>query len=236
VPFAQTAAILGAGGLDYAFFDSSLASSLFQDAAGTTPALITNPVGRWNVRQKPPHYASQATSGQRPILQSDGVKFDGISHNLLTDWFAQAGANCIIFLGTPPAGLSSLGLVAGVSGASGAERFFVGFDAGGLLVGGVGGNSVVNIKGAIDRRGQRTFGAIVCNGSTVRLIDGMEQVYSNTQIGAPILTVPFAVGAKRAVQNVSDTFLGVALEKIAFAKVAPTLAEIQSIRAEWLAA
>lgn len=67
-----------------AWYDPSDFSTMFQDAAGTTPVTaVGQPVGRIKDKSGRGNHATQATSAARPVLQQDGagkyyLAFDGV--------------------------------------------------------------------------------------------------------------------------------------------------------------
>ena len=233
-PFAKTDAILGPGGADYAFLDSSLMATLFQDAAGTTPVTaIGQLVGRQNVRKKSPHYASQSVNNSRPVLQSDGLKFDGSDDSELSDWLFGAGANCIVAQVTVPAVLSTGCFIAGVIGAS-AGRFRLGVLASGLLQAGVGDQTV--FPGAtMDVRGQTVVVGLTASGGTARIFAGSTQQSSVAYTGAAATNVAAMFGASSGNGTAQQFFPG-SVKRIAFGRVDLSLSDFQQIRNEWLAA
>lgn len=230
--FPQTSAILGAGGLDYALYDSGLASSLFQDAAGTTPAVLTNPVGRWNVRDKTPHFASQSVANQRPFLQSSGLKFDGSDDFLGSAWFGQAGNNCIIAQVEIPAAISATQVIVG-SDTSELDRFFLGVNTAGQIRAGAG-NLSFNGSGA-DLRNTAAIIALSRSAIEDAIFVNGSQVYTGAPIGSINSTRAFLIGAALSVVTPAN-FFGGSIKKTAFGKVALSPAQFQTIRNEWLAA
>ena len=84
-----------------AWYDPSDSSTLFQDAAGTTPAGVGDPVGLMlDKSQLDGNHASQSTSNARPtLMQDDDNKFylqnDEIDDILVTA-FTNLGANCTV--------------------------------------------------------------------------------------------------------------------------------------------
>lgn len=72
---------LFASGEAGAFYDVSDLTSMFQDSAGTTAAVVGQPVGRINDKSGRGNHATQATTSLKPILRSDGtnyyLEFDG---------------------------------------------------------------------------------------------------------------------------------------------------------------
>lgn len=201
------AQILGAGGLDYAEFDFGRLSLLFQDTAGTTPVTtIGQTIGRANVKAKAPHSAQQATSSFRPQYQAAGAKFDGSDDNLLTDWLAQAGANCLFVRATVPATVSATQVMLGAQDAGATNRFWLGVTTGGLPYCGLGA-SATQIAG-YDIRGREVVFGVTCNGSTIRVYLDGALILSQSQNGAPTTTVPLRLGASAIAATVINYFAG----------------------------
>ena len=80
---------LFAAGEQGLWLDPSDLSTMFQDAAGTTPAVVGQPVGLVLDKSGRGNHASQATTAQKPILQQDGsgnyyLAFDGVDDSLST--------------------------------------------------------------------------------------------------------------------------------------------------------
>lgn len=73
---------LYSGAIAGAFYDPSVVSSMWQDSARTTPAVVDQPVGCLDDRSGNANHALQATAGFRPILRSVGglywLEFDGV--------------------------------------------------------------------------------------------------------------------------------------------------------------
>ena len=73
-----------------AWFDANDITTLFQDAAGTTPVTaIGQPVGKWLDKSGNGNHATQSIAGQRPTYQQDtegnyNVTFDGVNDQLVT--------------------------------------------------------------------------------------------------------------------------------------------------------
>ena len=95
-------AALFSGGEVGAWYDPSDSSTVWQDAAGTTPATVGDPVGRIDDKSGNGNHATQTTSAARPVLQSSGglyyLDFDGVDDYLTTATFAsgaQAQPNTI---------------------------------------------------------------------------------------------------------------------------------------------
>jgi len=80
-PDAVIAALFGSGE-EGAWYDPSDLSTVWQDAAGTTPATAGDPVGRIDDKSGNGNHATQSTSTKRPTLQTSGglyyLDFDGV--------------------------------------------------------------------------------------------------------------------------------------------------------------
>jgi len=83
------------------WFDPSDLSTLWQDTAGTTPAVVGDPVGRIDDKSGRGNNAIQATAGNRPILRQDGdgayyLEFDGADDVLtMTQALATPMSSCL---------------------------------------------------------------------------------------------------------------------------------------------
>lgn len=81
---------LFAAGEQGAWYDPSDFSTLFQDAAGTTPVTaVGQPVGRINDKSGRGNHATQSTAASRPTLQQDSnglyyLSFDGTDDGMAT--------------------------------------------------------------------------------------------------------------------------------------------------------
>ncbi len=185
-----------------------------------------------SIKEVPAHYASQASAGARPVLQSDGLKFDGSDDNLLTDWFAQTGANCIIAQVSVPATVVVNQVLAGAE-VSGAGGFWLGIGTDGRLRGKLGDAGSVSFASA-DYRGQTIIAALSANGLTG---NGFVQEASYPITGSGTIN-PAQSWRAGALQNngVPAGFFGGSIKRLAFGKISIDLAQFQQIRAEWLAA
>ena len=90
-----------------AWYDPSDLSTMFQDAAGTTPVTEAGqPVGLILDKSGNGHHASQATSTARPLFQIDGsgkhyLAFDGVDDYLSTAAIDLTGTDKVtVFVGT----------------------------------------------------------------------------------------------------------------------------------------
>ena len=88
-------ASLFANGEEGAWYDPSDSSTVWQDAAGTTPAGVGDPVGRIDDKSGNGNHATQSTPTARPTLQVSGglyyLDFDG-TDDLMATTFASAQA------------------------------------------------------------------------------------------------------------------------------------------------
>ena len=80
---------LFAAGEQGAWYDPSDLSTMFQDSAGTTPVTAAGqPVGRILDKSGRGNHATQATTAQKPVLQTNGtqwwLQFDGVDDGLST--------------------------------------------------------------------------------------------------------------------------------------------------------
>lgn len=90
ITLAQRIRALFAAGEQGVLYDPSDFSTMFQDAAGTTPVTaVTQPVGKILDKSGRGNHATQATSTKRPLLQQDAtgryyLAFDGVDDALVT--------------------------------------------------------------------------------------------------------------------------------------------------------
>lgn len=79
---------LFAAGEKGAWYDPSDLSSMYQDSAGTTPAVVNQPVGYIADKSGNGNHAKQATTASKPILRQSGglyyLQFDGVDDSLST--------------------------------------------------------------------------------------------------------------------------------------------------------
>ena len=86
-------AVLFATGERGAWYDPSDLSTLFQDAAGTTPVTaIGQSVGKVLDKSGNTNHATQATAGNRPILRQDSLGFNYLDFNGSSSFLATASA------------------------------------------------------------------------------------------------------------------------------------------------
>ncbi|WP_027714898.1 hypothetical protein [Desulfuromonas sp. TF] len=87
---------LFASGEQGVWYDPSDLSTLFQDAAGTTPAGVGDPVGLMLDKSGNGNHASQETSSKKPILRLSGgliyLEFDGVDDFLFASSMAASGS------------------------------------------------------------------------------------------------------------------------------------------------
>ena len=92
-PDAVIAALFGSGE-EGAWYDPSDLSTVWQDAAGTTPATAGDPVGRIDDKSGNGNHATQSTSTARPTLQTSGglyyLDFDGVDDQLIATGYPWA--------------------------------------------------------------------------------------------------------------------------------------------------
>ena len=101
-PDAAIAALFGSGEVG-AWYDPSDSSTVWQDAAGTTPATVGDPVGRIDDKSGNGNHATQTTSAARPVLQQSGglyyLDFDGVDDSLKTSTINPASDKAQLFVG-----------------------------------------------------------------------------------------------------------------------------------------
>lgn len=168
----------------------------------------------------------------KEALTSSGAKFDGSDDNLLSDWFAQAGANCIIAQVTVPATLATTQVFAGSSGSAGTNRIWMAITTGGNIQSSVFGGVDTTIP--TDYRGQSIVVAVSLTGTQVQVFaENAASTVNNYTDDTD--ERPFAIGARNA-NGSPNSFFGGSIKRIAFGKVPLTLAQFQQIREEWLKA
>lgn len=99
-PLGFNPASLFANGEEGAWYDPSDLTTVWQDAAGTTPATVGDPVGRIDDKSGNGNHATQSTATARPTLQVSGglyyLDFDGVDDWIRTTFSAdQAQPNTI---------------------------------------------------------------------------------------------------------------------------------------------
>jgi hypothetical protein len=185
------------------------------------------------VRKVPGHYAIQPTAGYKPVLQASGAKFDGLDDNLLTDWYAQVGANCLLAQVEVPAAPGGDQFIAGTSDAS-AGRFLIGIQASsGKAIVAVG-SAARTAAASPDLRGQSAMIGFGFDGTTANVFVNDALVDSFDQSGnLPTTSVPSRIGALNSAGTAAGYFGGT-IRRLAFGRLSPTIAQYRAIRSEWL--
>lgn len=225
-------AILGAGGADYAFYDFTRLPFLFQDSAGTTPVTtVGQSVGRANVVKKSSHNAQQASGSFKPQFQATGAKFDGSDDNLISDWVAGAGMNCILAQVNVPASISATQVIAGALNA--ANIAHLGIITSGNIRAAIGGASYDSA--GVDVRGTDCVIGWSADGSGYRLFRDGAVVGSGA-----ITTNVWPAGGLRigALDNagIAANFFAGSVKRLVLGKKFLTLTDVLAIRARWLSA
>lgn len=112
---------LFAAGEKGVWYDPSDLASMFQDSAGTTAAVVGQPVGKILDKSGNGYHATQSTSTARPILRQSGslyyLEFDGVDDFLVTpsiDFRANGKLSCHVGVtannNAGPPGIVGLGL------------------------------------------------------------------------------------------------------------------------------
>lgn len=203
--------------------------SIIAFAAGTDAV-----VDSISVKAVPAHYAVQTGAGSlKPQLQAKGMQGDGSDDNLLTDWLAQAGANCIVLQASVPATLATMLIIAGAQDASSTNKFWLGVNVNGFLICGLGPNTMT--VSATDNRGTDVVMALTCDGTTVKVFVNNAETYSSAQVGVPTTVTALRLGALNA-NGAAALFWPGSIRRSAFGKKMITLAEFLRIRSQWLAA
>lgn len=100
------------------WYDPSDLSTMFQDAAGTTPVTATGqPVGLIRDKSGRGNHASQSTDARRPTLQQDSggsyyLDFDGSDDGLVTASFAAGADKVQVFAGVQKRSDATTGMIA----------------------------------------------------------------------------------------------------------------------------
>jgi hypothetical protein len=97
-------ATLFAGGEKGAWYDPSDLDTLWQDTAGTTPAVVGDPVGRIDDKSGNDYHLIQGTAGSRPTLRQDGssnyyLENDGTADKMACSSFTLTGADIYAIAG-----------------------------------------------------------------------------------------------------------------------------------------
>lgn len=184
-----------------------------------------------SVKEVSARCASQASAGARPVLQSDGWKYDGSDDNHLTDWLAQAGANCILAKISAPASIAATQVIAGHLD-SATTYCMLGLSAAGTVRIAVGSN-VANY--GPDIRGQSAVVGVSFNAGSGKVFVN-DSDFDFTYTGTPSTSLPFRLGAGTTVGLGATSFFSGASDLVSLSRTALTPAQFQQIRAEWLAA
>lgn len=226
--------ILGAGGADYGWLDFKRIAGLYQDNAGSTPiTMIGQTIGRINATRKAPHNSQQTTSGSRPLYQANGSKYNGVAENLISDWLAKVGENCLFVRATIPATVSATQCILGTQDTGVINRMWLGVDTIGRPYFGLGGTAF-QIAGYDIRNKEIVFG-LACDGANVRVfLDGV-QIYTAAQVGSPSTTTAARLGAASIGPSATNFFAGTITEAL-FGLKYVSEAEAARITAQLLAA
>ena len=188
-------------------------------------------VSSWSIKEVPAHYANQITNADRPTLTNGQLDFSlSATANLLTDWTAQAGANCIIAQISVPAVISAIQTF---TGAQTSDRFRFEIGTNGVLAAALGPTGYAAASGG-DLRNQQVIVGLSWDGAVARLFENAIMSDERAQVGTMPTTMPFALGAVNVNSARAQYFNGQA-KRLAFGKTALTLAQFQTIRNEWLA-
>lgn len=185
------------------------------------------------VRKVPGHYGIQPTAGYKPVLQAQGVRFDGLDDSLLTDWYARAGANCILAQVDVPAAPSGDQFIAGAMASSG-DRFRIGIQAStGKALAALGAQLITATAGP-DLRGSTAVVGLAFDGANASVFvnDAVTNAFAQGS-DLPTTTIPSRLGAANS-NGTATGYFGGAIRRVAFGRVAPTLAHYLAIRADWL--
>ncbi|MEZ0212422.1 MAG: hypothetical protein ACAH27_05660 [Xanthobacteraceae bacterium] len=202
-------------------------NSIWIQAAGSG---FVGSVDNVSIKKVPSNYGRQSTTGARPTLQTTGARFDASDDNLLTNYLALAGANCMVARVTVPASLAGTQIIAGASGTN-VNRFQIGINATGRLCAGVGSDATTTIVGTNDLRGQTLVVGLSLDGSTVRLFEGAAQIYEAAQGSTPTTSVPLRIGALNN-DGVAGSSFGGDIARLVVGRKALTLSDYLRIRAE----
>jgi hypothetical protein len=162
----------------------------------------------------PVYSALQSTGAAKPTRQAGGAKFDGSDDNLLTTCYAGSAAGFIMALGTMPASPATDQILCGASDSGPSNRCYLLVSAGGGVVcGGLGGQSAATIKGTTDVRSRRVVVCLTWDATSVTLfVDGVVE-YTGARSGNPTTATPWRIGAHN-VAGTAVSFFGGAIEKI----------------------
>jgi len=182
-----------AGGFAGFLFDLSRTDLLFQNSNGTTAvALNDDPVGYAQSLDPAARTATQATAANRPLWKTGGSIFhDGTNDDLASTHNPSLGMTLMAKITPSSAGR----VIMGSAGVLNTTNTYIGINASGFFGGGVGTQGFTVILDGVDRRTTTGVGAMVFDGSTVRLYWNGVQTYSAAQSGVANTTRPFFIGS-----------------------------------------
>jgi hypothetical protein len=154
---------------------------------------FTGSIDNASLKEIPGNHGIQSSGTLKPIREAAGAKFDGSDDVLRTEYRAAAGDNFLGVKATIPATLSATQIILGASGSS-ADRIYLGINASGFAVGGLGNHATGVILGTTDLRNTEAVLFLTCDGTTVRLIVNGVVEYQAAQSGTPTTTIPFRIG------------------------------------------
>lgn len=171
------------------------------------------------------NHAYQSTSGSRPQWQTGNkLVLDGVDDYEATGLIPTSTFTLIAKVDVP-ATISATQIIAGANDAASANRCFLALDTSGRVCGGVGSQSVTTILGSNDLRSTTKVLALTLDGSTVKLYENGETVYSAAQSGSPTTTNAIYIGANNN-NNSAASFFGGAIKAAAAFKGCLTPSEI----------
>lgn len=231
--------LAGAGAADW---DAKKAlSTWFTDSAGTTPVTASgDKIGRWVDATGHGFNGTQGTANARLNALLTGTRWtatgDAVDDNLLSSFTAAAGDLSIFIDVDVPSSLAAVQHVFGANDAGPSNRLQFGFNTSGNLVAGVGADSILVIKDAVDWRNQRFIGALVIDNtnSRVKLLTSNGTPYDAAKNGGPSTTWPARLAASNAAGIPINYFSG-GIGRVAVAPKALTLSDFNLMRAEQLA-
>jgi len=192
-------------------------------------------VDDWSVKRVPGYSALQATGAAKPTRQTSGAKFDGSDDNLLTTYYAGSAAGFIMALGTMPASPATDQILCGASDSGPSNRCYLLVSAsGGVVCGGLGGQSAATIKGTTDVRSRRVVVCLTWDATSVTLfVDGVIE-YTGARSGNPTTATQWRVGAHNAA-GTAGSFFGGDIEKIITGREYLTASKERQVRLALLA-
>lgn len=232
-PFPLITSILGAGGKAYMHLSFKDMDRMFQDEAGTIPAVVSQPVGLWidRSKQSSSFYASQPTALNRPTLRSNGIQFSAAGTPLRSNYVPPSGAYSAFGLATFP---GTVGSTQGIIGSlpSAAAYNVLGIASDGTLRVGIG-NSIANY-GAIDMRNIREFIGVSVDGAGNGFAFVRDQAFSFTYGNDIDRALVLSIGAFTQGSGVTNS-TAATIEQALAANVHVTPSQALQIRTELLA-